>query len=583
MTSTTTSWWRSDAETWQADGWSLELRGDELADIRRGGSVILRAVRAVMRDHGWNTVPAVVTGVKSDHESLSLGLRHEGLGAELVSTLTIETSGGDLRIAWDAENLRDFSTCRTGLVVLHPASDAGRRVTVTHPDGRTEQTAFPVRISPHQPIMDIRALELHLASETDAATALRFDGDVFEMEDQRNWSDASFKTYSRPLGLPYPYPLSAGERVQQSITVEAVRTPSAEHPAPQEISLVEGGPFPAVGVEASTAPDPGRHCADGRFRVVELNLTTPTWPAALLRAAADGLPLDVRLVIGEEPKPLADAANALATHRLVAVTPFDSVLHVSDERTVASTRAALGTAGVRTQLRGGARSHFTELNRERERIPNDLDGIAFTTTPLFHSLDTEQLVEALPIQRLIAIQAVEMADRRPVHIGPVSLRARFNNVATSPEPAPTLPDLTEGYGAQFTGGEDARQNSTELAAWTIASAAALAVPGVESLSWFETWGPRGLRDATGAPHPAAQAVTELAMLEGRTLLWGSSPDGLLWAIGARADDDDVVLVANLDRMPREFAVAAAGRPTLRGSADAGSWLRLAATTGARAT
>ena len=31
------------------------------------------------------------------------------------------------------------------------------------------------------------------------------EGDAWEMEDHRNWLDASFKTYVRPLALPYPY------------------------------------------------------------------------------------------------------------------------------------------------------------------------------------------------------------------------------------------------------------------------------------------------------------------------------------------------------------------------------------------
>ncbi len=30
------------------------------------------------------------------------------------------------------------------------------------------------------------------------------------MEDHRNWSDASFKTYVRPLALPWPYTLQRG-------------------------------------------------------------------------------------------------------------------------------------------------------------------------------------------------------------------------------------------------------------------------------------------------------------------------------------------------------------------------------------
>ena len=35
------------------------------------------------------------------------------------------------------------------------------------------------------------------------------EGDSWETEDHRNWTDASFKTYSRPLALPYPYKVAA--------------------------------------------------------------------------------------------------------------------------------------------------------------------------------------------------------------------------------------------------------------------------------------------------------------------------------------------------------------------------------------
>jgi hypothetical protein len=46
------------------------------------------------------------------------------------------------------------------------------------------------------------------------------EGDVFEMEDQRNWSDASYKTYVRPLALPWPYRIPAGETVTQRIVLD---------------------------------------------------------------------------------------------------------------------------------------------------------------------------------------------------------------------------------------------------------------------------------------------------------------------------------------------------------------------------
>lgn len=551
------SWWRTDAEAWRRGSWSLERRGDELAEIRHEGVTILRGVRAAVRDHGWQTIPVVVSAVTADADSLTLSLRHEGLGALLDSTLTATARRDELAITWQGVNNTDFDTCRIGLVALHPASDSGRTAIVAHPDGSMENIAFPDSISPHQPVRDIRELRLDRAH-------LVFDGDVFEMEDQRNWSDASFKTYSRPLALPYPYRVAAGDAIRQSITIRATAGGTDAVAGGDAIELHRGGVFPAIGVEASTAPDPVAASGLGAFRVVELDLATPSWRSPLARAAADGRPLDVRLVTRAAEEELSAAAAALGGIDVLRITPFDRDEHITTGPILAAVRAALADAGVSVPLLAGARSHFTELNREQARIPRDVEGFAVNTTPLFHALDTEQLIESVAMQRLIAEQSVRIAGSLPVHIGPVSLRPRFNNVATTPQPAPALPDVSEGYGAQFTGAADGRQSSAELAAWVVASAAALAVPGVASLSWFETTGPRGLEGT-----PAAEVVAALGSLAGGELLTGASPDGLIWAIGSRRVGGDTVLVANLDRVERAFRVD--GAPVVLPS---GSWRAL---------
>ncbi|HKT57682.1 MAG TPA: hypothetical protein VJR25_13000, partial [Microbacterium sp.] len=246
--------------------------------------------------------------------------------------------------------------------------------------------------------------------------------------------------------------------------------------------------------------------------------------------------------------------------------------HVSDAASVGTLRAALAEAGVVAPVVGGARSHFTELNREHRRLPDDLDGIVFSLTPLFHSSGTAQLVESVAMQRLVAEQAVDEAAATPVHIGPVTLRPRFNNVATTPPPMPADADLRAGYGPQLIDADDERQDVWELAAWTIASAAALAVPGVASLTYFEEWGARGLRRADGTDRPVADAVRALASLSGTTLLHGASPDGLVWAVGGRSrGGDETVLVANLDRGPRTLSVSAPGG-TVRVTLGPGEWL-----------
>ena len=65
--------------------------------------------------------------------------------------------------------------------------------------------------------MDIRAIshDLHAGGTVE----VRMDGDAFEMEDQRNWTDASYKTYCTPLAAPFPVTIEQGETVRQSVTI----------------------------------------------------------------------------------------------------------------------------------------------------------------------------------------------------------------------------------------------------------------------------------------------------------------------------------------------------------------------------
>lgn len=111
---------------WTSGRWSLEVRGDELADIRCDGRVVLRAVRAVARDDDWATAWPGSVDVTADGDRLVVDL--------------------------DLEAVTDSSTNRIGLVVLHPPQLAGTPLQVAHPDGSVSDLSFPVQVSPHQPV-----------------------------------------------------------------------------------------------------------------------------------------------------------------------------------------------------------------------------------------------------------------------------------------------------------------------------------------------------------------------------------------------------------------------------------------------
>jgi hypothetical protein len=561
--------WRQPALDLTFGYWSFQLRDDEIADLTFDGRAVLRSIRAVVRDRNWDTAALVIDEtVEQPDSSLRLRVHTDGLAARLDGTVRVDCVGDTITVTMELSSRTEFATNRVGLVVLHPPQNAGAELTVRHSDGSVEATRFPREISPHQPVFDIAGLRWQ-ADGCDIDVT--FTGDVFEMEDQRNWTDASYKTYSRPLGLPFPYLLAAGETVRQSIRVATRRLSSppqqgVSKPAHRitSLTLTPVGPFPSLALGSSTAPDPAPTPTVplGSALLVELDLATPNWRAALHRAAASGLPLDVRLVPDAgQPTSLTAAAEALrgiSLARVAAFQPEGEAAHVSDDAIVTSLRDTLERAGVRAAIVGGARSHFTELNREQHRLPGDLDGVVFSVTPLFHSMRTEQLVESIAMQRLVAEQGVRIAAGRPLHIGPVSLRPRFNNVATTPPSRPSREDLSEGYGPELLDAADDRQSAPQLAAWAIASVAALAVPGVSSLTYFEEWGPRGIRSAEGDVFPVAAALRAVDALRGGVLLSGASPDSLVWAVGATHDDHETVLVTNLDDRTRTAVVVTPG-------------------------
>jgi hypothetical protein len=119
---------------------------------------------------------------------------------------------GLITAVFDGEARSAFLRNRIGWCVLHPMSLAGLPVETETPDGSVTGS-YPVAIAPTQPFFDIRSISHPLASG--GSVTIRFEGDLFEMEDQRNWTDASYKTYSTPLRIPYPVEIEAGQRVSR--------------------------------------------------------------------------------------------------------------------------------------------------------------------------------------------------------------------------------------------------------------------------------------------------------------------------------------------------------------------------------
>lgn len=226
--------------------------------FRTGGHEAIRRVYAAVRAADWFTVPSTIVvrektvGADSFRVVHDVRYFHEARDIDFRATVTVTGSeSGVITFDFHGEAFSEFERARIGVCVLHPAEARGAAVTVTHTNGDTETGNLPGTISPHQPFFDIAAIS-HIVAPSVVAS-VSFTGDVFEMEDQRNWLDASFKTYSTPQSRPKPVRVKIGDIVTQSVTFSAVgasiAVPEVVAPVTVMVSEETVGAMPTVGRE----------------------------------------------------------------------------------------------------------------------------------------------------------------------------------------------------------------------------------------------------------------------------------------------------------------------------------------------
>jgi hypothetical protein len=530
-----------------AGRWSFELRGDELADIRYDGAALLRGIRAVVRDHDWNTIPVRVMHRREEWTPSgllsTLSLRFRGPSeqgpVDYHAELDVEVDEDGLSVGFAGVAASEFRRNRIGLVVLHPVSDAGRPVQHVAVDGSVRTSAWPSTISPHQPFTNVAGFRW----ERDGVQAeLSFEGEVFESEDQRNWTDASFKTYGTPLALPFPVDVRPRDRVSQSVRLRARRSRGSPRQAAPRLdgTLVVlddevVAAVPALSVGASTGRQEVPTWARGlgvETVVLELAGDPVEWSTRLAeadhQAAELGAVLDVRLVTSRS-EDVEHAVSLLDPTRVSRIGVFDPQFHVPTPALWTALEHAAETRPLRAALVAGTRAHFAELNRRIAGMPADAGGLTCSITPQMHATELPHLLDSLEGQRAVALDATRLAAGRPVWLGPVTLRQRFNAVATGEDLPPPQPDPLQRTG--FT------------AAWTLGSIAALARPGVAGLCYFEVAGPGGLGDKDG-PYPVGRLLASLVPLRGRPVLASRAPEGVA-ALAVRVDGRVRVFVGRL--------------------------------------
>lgn len=562
---------------------SLLFENGSIRQIKLGNQIILQQIYAAVRNQNWETIEPAFSDVEiiQGEQAFQVGFLAQHVRREVdFSWRGAITGGADGTIVFNMDGVvnSSFLRNRIGFCVLHPASCAGLPCSVETVDGQVTDGYFPLYISPHQPFYNIRAITYEVIPGLRAEA--RMEGDTFEMEDQRNWTDASFKTYCTPLGVPYPVAVNKGERVSQTITLRLIGQPPVVEVDSHSLTIVIGdeeSPLPEVGLGCASDGRPLRVREIERLRALnlahlrlDLDLAKADFDQQLQRIGDEARQIGARLEIALKLSTNARSElEALARVIEAAKPPVARwlIFHQDEKSTsarwVSLAREMLADQTPDALFGGGTDAFFTELNRERPAA-EVMDFVTFSTNPQVHALDNLSLTETLPVHRDLIESARQFAGQRPIIVSPVTFKMRWNPNATGAD-AP----LGEG---EIPTRVDVRQMSLFGAGWTLGNLKYLAEAGVRSVTYYETCGWYGVmetEEGSPAPHtfrsypggvfPMYHVFADVGLFAGGQVLHSISSDPTrVISLMLQRDGKRCLLVANLSAVQQTIQITGKG-------------------------
>lgn len=562
----------------------------DLRRVRAGDVEVAQRIYVAVRDEVWNTIPATFADwdleIGDDRFSVGFTARHRYRAIDFSWRGRIAgTAEGVITYDMDGVAGADFRYCKIGLNVHHPLrGSVGRPYHAETPSGPIDGV-LPDRIDPQRLVNGtLTAMfapydALTLEPRDGLAVRFAFEGDLFEMQDHRNWTDANFKSYGTPLAIPFPMDAHAGQALRQKVTISVSGTAGSEQ-GKELLDVAVGRPtgqrLPPIGTCLAGHGGNLSEREAGLLRALrldhlraDLHLDRAGWQDDLQRAATACAALGVGLELGlfvDDTTDEALAACAALLHARTVPPVRVLVFQESGGRspTAGSThgylvrrvRERLQPLPAAVPLAGGTTQFFAELNRDPPQL-EAMDAVVFSINPQVHACDDTSLVENLAAQADVVLSARALCDDHPIIISPVTLIGRDGPYAAGPpEPGGTP------------GNVDVRQASLFGAGWTACSVRYLAESGAAALTYYEATGWLGLIETDAGPQvpahfpshagmvfPLYHVFADLAEWKGGELvaLRSSDPlavDGLALRVGGATH----LLLANLSDEPRTLTV-----------------------------
>ena len=554
--------------------------------IKIHGKEAIRNIDFSVRDKDWGTYQPVLGNIQINQNEDSFSVNFDAVykdeQQEIRYKATISGSAdGTLSFIGDYTASTDFLTNRTGFVVLHPINGvAGQPVEFESVSGEIEQARFPELIDPVQPFKNIRALTHEVLPGL--SVCCRMTGDAFEMEDHRQWNDASYKTYARPIGLPWPFTIPKSESGQQSVTLTVTGSPkkstnqsagSRSKRCLVEIgNALDGVRMPQIGLglepqhinSAQNHQDLLMELAPQRLVVWhELSKhNSDHLEGAAKLGSTISADIELQAVIPDKDYQ-AEVAELSAQCKAaglelsaITVSPASYLgSHMPGPNWPDVTPLAALYDEARKQfpgvlVGGGMLSFFTELNRHRP--PTDsIDFITHASNTITHASDDISVTENLEAIPHIIKSCRAFNDDKPYHVGPSSLAMRFNPYGSKNMDNPNNERIAMAR-------LDPRQRGLLNAAWTAGYVAHMSRGGVDCVNLHaptgefgiinhpEDWSQPGYDNTAKQVFPAFHVVAGFAKAAGRIQLsTRSSMSREVEVVAYEENGKQIVWLANL--------------------------------------
>jgi D-apionolactonase len=551
-----------------------------LRSISYRGTEVVRGLYFLARNTDWGTYTPIISKLKVSQSPHAFSVTYQAVCTDEKQELHVNAeiladAKGTVIFRATGTPKTPFVTNRTGFIVLHPLHGIiGRPVKVEHTDGTVEKTTFPKRISPGQPIFWIRSLKHQVMPGVTAE--VRMEGDAFEMEDHRNWMDASYKTYVHSLLDEWPYTLQKGKTFDQSITLTFAGKPQTKEKSRKKaaIKIAIGKPLGRMPAIGSAVPAEGAQAAISAAKeIAAMNLANlvcqldgnRTGLARSAKAFAElskktGIPIKLELILPAKAPAIKEVETLAEIARNADLNPQSIVVtHMHDLKSFQPKQSrpwgpeydemsdAVRKHFPGKPVGGGMLSYFTELNR-KPLIQGVFDFATHTVCPIVHAADDLSVMETLEALPSIFDSARAMIGKTPYHLGPSGISARDNPYGKKLTPNP---DRLRTCLAN----NDPRERGTFAAAWLLGLAAASAKARLNSLALGALTGAAGMIESDAHINPAYHLVKGIAELSGARILETTVTDtAKVVALAVKRAPELVIWCANKTDAPQDISL-----------------------------